>query len=123
MSAEVETGVCATRGGLPPDFTFLWSADLQGNDLLVSCSFGTGTTTDNLAKAVIPVGSTAPVPLNASANGCQIGGNVQAYWSTSSAYVVVFYGAMVAPGVNNVFSSSGDGVASQSQPIIIAAQL
>jgi len=127
MGIEVVSGLSATRGAwTSPDFTFIWSATEQGSTLVVGCTFGGGTATNNYATATIPWGSTQSVTMSNQQNNSAIyvQGSVQALWSTNqNSYVVTFSGAMIEPNVNNVISSNENGLAVDSEPIIVAVYL
>jgi hypothetical protein len=126
MGDELVTGLCATRGALsPPDMTFVWDVVEARSILKVKASYGGEVFTNNTATATIPVGSTQPVTVKPAANpAITVDGTVQAAWGdNNTSYVITFSGMMVAPGVNNIFSSDKNGAPAASQQIIVAAYL
>lgn len=129
MGVEAVSGIGATRGSeTSPDFTFIWSVTEEGSSLVVGCTFGGGTNTNNYASATIPWGNTDTWTMNNQPpnSAISVAGSVQVLWSTPNdptSYIVLFSGAMVEGNVNNVFSTNQNGVVVESESIIVAAYL
>jgi hypothetical protein len=103
--------------------TFVWDSSENGNNLVVTCSYGGNTATDNAGTCTLPCvtnGSAAFAPEDNPA--ITVTGTCYSYWSGNS-YVVTFSGQMKLPALINAYSSDQNGVTADAEPIIVIAYL
>lgn len=127
MASELVSGISTTNGDpTNPLMTFVWDAMDSGNQLEVRVRYGTGSITNDAAKAYITVGSTEPVQIAGQDPNtlAEVGGKLTAAWANDNqSYVVTFSGFMLVPNVNNAYSSDQNGAPGDSAPIIVCAYL
>lgn len=137
MSYGIGTGISANPSSTVgnPEVTYLWSAQESGASLNVQVQFGGfGGAVNNQQTCTIPWGSTASVTLNASTPpnpAMYLTGKVSVCWgdyanSWPTSYIVTYSGNMQlnsGSSILDVASADQNGIAVDSQPIIVYAYL